>query len=62
MFVSGSVPNNLVVKAKSKFARKIPQILSRTKAAGVIRHLDLSGVRICLHGSAKDNLNKTKNT
>ena len=62
MFVSGRVPNNLVVTSKSKLAKKIPQILSRTKAAGVIRHIDLSGVRICLLGSAKDNLNKTEDT
>jgi len=48
MFVSGTVPANLVITNESKIAKnKIPFILSRAGAAGVIRHIDLSGVRIC---------------
>ena len=53
MFVSGRVPNNLVVTARSNLTKKIPQILSRGKTIGVIRHLDLSGVRICLQGTRR---------
>ena len=46
MFVSGTVPDNLVITSKSKLEKRILQIISRPKAAGVIRHIDLSGVKI----------------
>ena len=46
MFVSGAVPNNLVITSESKLEKRILQIISRPKAAGVIKHINLSGVKI----------------